>query len=531
MYGPGGEIGPFFLFLFPCPPCPNASLFRVPVMTSISDDLSGFLYDPDKSTKVHTKIVCTIGPASWTYDGLMSLLKAGMSVARLNFSHGTHEGHQKVIDTFRQVCKDADRHCALMLDTKGPEIRTMGLKENPSMESARKWQLEKGTVFTFHTDPALEGDNTQVSVTYANFAKVLKVGSIVLLDDGLVGFCVDKIEGTTVTTTVLNTGFIGTHKGVNLPGAKIDLPAVTEKDKADIAFGVKNNVDFIAASFIRSAANVQEIRALPGVVEKNIRIISKIESAEGVENFLQILEVTDGIMVARGDLAVEIPLEKVPAAQKMMIRHCNMMGKPVITATQMMDSMTNNPRPTRAEVTDVANAVFDGTDCVMLSGESANGKYPTETVETMLKICREAEKSLNYRSLYKYARENAVQGTSFAESVCSSTVKTAWDIDAKLILGLTESGKTAHLISKYRPSCPVLCVTTSDQVARQCLVHRSLYPVVILKQEDNSLKIDHALEFAKKDGFVVAGDTCVTTSGVISGNMGGTNIMSIDTVE
>lgn len=275
---------------------------------------------------------------------------------------------------------------------------------------------------------------------------------------------------------------------------------------------------------------MKEIRALPGVIDKNIKIISKIESAEGVENFLEILEASDGIMVARGDLAVEIPLEKVPAAQKMMIRHCNMAGKPVITATQMMDSMTNNPRPTRAEVTDVANAVFDGTDCVMLSGESANGKYPSETVETMKRITREAEKSLNYRSLYKHARETAQQGAPFGESVCSSTVKTAWDIDAKLILGLTESGRTAHLISKYRPSVPVLCVTTSDQVARQSLVHRSLYPFKIQKSPDNELRIHEALEFAKQDGFVVPGDVVVCTSGVIAGNSGGTNTMSIEEV-
>jgi len=500
------------------------------MISSISEDLSGFLYDPDKGQKVHTKIVCTIGPASWSYDGLMGLLKAGMSVARLNFSHGDHDGHQKVIDTFRQVCADSGKTCALMLDTKGPEIRTMGLRENPAMDGARKWALEKGTEFVFHIDPKLEGDNTKVSVTYENFPKVLSVGSIVLLDDGLVGFCVDKIADDKVTCTVLNSGTIGTHKGVNLPGAKIDLPAVTEKDKADIAFGVKNKVDFIAASFIRSAANVNSIRNLPGVKDAKIKIISKIESAEGVENFLGILDASDGIMVARGDLAVEIPLEKVPAAQKMMIRHCNAVGKPVITATQMMDSMTHNPRPTRAEVTDVANAVFDGTDCVMLSGESANGKYPAETVATMMRICREAEKSLNYRALYKSQREGMDRGSSIPESVCSSTVKTAWDIDAKLIIGLTESGRTAHIISKFRPQCPVLCVTTSAQVARQSLIHRSLYPFV-LPQEENLLKIEQSLDFAKREGFVVPKDTVVFTSGVIAGNSGGTNTMSIEEVE
>lgn len=463
--------------------------------------------------------------------GLTGLLNAGMICARLNFSHGTHESHQKVVDTFREAVKDSGRLCALMLDTKGPEIRTMNLAENPAMDGQRKWFLEKGNPFVFHTDPALEGDNTKVSVTYKNFGQVLSVGSTVLLDDGLVAFMVDKIEDEKVYTTILNSGAIGTHKGVNLPGAKIDLPAVTERDKADIAFGVQNNVDFIAASFIRSAANVHEIRNLPGVREKKIKIISKIESAEGVENFLSILDASDGIMVARGDLAVEIPLEKVPSAQKMMIRHCNMVGKLVITATQMMESMTNNPRPTRAEVTDVANAVFDGTDCVMLSGESANGKYPSQTVATMAKICREAEKNLNYRNLFKFARDSVESHLSVSESIASSTVKTAWDIDAKLILGLTASGKTAHLISKYRPHCVVLCVTTDEQVARQSLLHRSIYPFLLPPTEKNVLQIHQSLEFAKQNMFVAKGDLVVSTSGVIAGNSGGTNTMTIDKVE
>jgi pyruvate kinase len=361
-------------------------------------------------------------------------------------------------------------------------------------------------------------------------SSLAQVGDTVLVDDGLIALTVDAVEDDKVHTTIRNSGWLSTHKGVNLPGAKIDLPAVTERDKADIAFGVRNRVDFIAASFIRSAANVEEIRNLPGVRDANIKIISKIESAEGVQNFIEILKTSDGIMVARGDLAVEIPLEKVPAAQKMMIRHCNQVGKIVITATQMMESMTNNPRPTRAEVTDVANAVFDGTDCVMLSGESANGKYPSQTVETMMRICREAEKSLNYRSLYKYAREGVEPPISQGESIASSTVKTAWDIQARLILGLTESGRTSHLISKYRPNCPVLCVATSEQVARQCLLFRSLFPFLLPHAEHNQLKIEHAIEFAKRENFITKGDLVVVTSGVISGNSGGTNTLSVETV-
>jgi len=309
----------------------------------------------------------------------------------------------------------------------------------------------------------------------------------------------------------------------------VDLPAVTERDKLDIAFGVRNRVDFIAASFIRSASNVREIRDLPGVREANIKIISKIESAEGLQDFLAILEESDGIMVARGDLAVEIPLEKVPAAQKMMIRHCNRVGKPVITATQMMESMTHNPRPTRAEVTDVANAVFDGTDCVMLSGESANGKYPSQTVETMRRICREAEKSLNFRALYKFSREGVVPPISHSESIASSTVKTAWDIGAKAIIALTESGRTAQLISKYRPSVSVLCVTPSEQVARQALIFRSLYPVVIPAGADLT-KLNTTLDYARHNGFVNAGEYVVITSGKIANNSGATNTMTIECV-
>lgn len=352
-----------------------------------------------------------------------------------------------------------------------------------------------------------------------------------LIDDGLISCVVDKIDEATgtVETTIQNTGIISTHKGVNLPGTKVDLPAVTERDIQDIAFGVKNKVDFIAASFIRQAENVREIRNLPGVRENNIKIISKIECVEGMENFLDILNESDGIMVARGDLAVEIPLEKVPAAQKMMIRNCNRVGKPVITATQMMESMTNNPRPTRAEVTDVANAVFDGTDCVMLSGESANGKYPALTVQTMIRICREAEKSLNYRALYRFTREGVQPPIGKADSIASSTVKTAWDISAKAIVALTESGRTAHLISRYRPACPVICVTPNEQVARQALIYRSLYPIIVPHGEDIT-KIGHTMEFCRQNGFAHVGDLVVVASGAIANNSGATNTMTIEEV-
>lgn len=498
--------------------------------TSFSTNLSGFLYDPLLEQIGKTKVVCTIGPASWSYDGLNKLLKAGMCCARLNFSHGDHKGHQKVIDTFRKVVEDSGLSCALMLDTKGPEIRTKSLKPNPQRDNKSEWLVEAGLPFIFRTDDA-PGDASSVATTYLNMAKFLVPGDTILVDDGLLGFIVDKIDGGNIHCTASNGGLLGTHKGVNLPGAVVDLPAVTEKDKADIAFGVKNKVDFIAASFIRNKANVEEILNLPGVRECGVKIISKIENAEGLENFREILEITDGIMVARGDLAVEIPLEKVPAAQKMMIRHCNWAGKPVITATQMMESMTENPRPTRAEVTDVANAVFDGTDCVMLSGESAKGKYPTETVKTMYKICKQAENGLNYRALYRNMVDAQIEGgkRDVSDSVASSAVKTCIDVDAKLIIGLTESGNMAQRLSMYCPDVPILAVTPNAQVARQCLLMRAVYPLLLQTMSDTD-KIKGAIDHAKKKGWVEKGDYVIVTSGVLSGNSGGTNAMTVEIV-
>lgn len=499
---------------------------------SFSQNLSGFLYDPLLEQIGKTKVVCTIGPASWHYEGLAELLRAGMCCARLNFSHGDHAGHQKVIDTFRKVLADTGLTCALMLDTKGPEIRTKALKPNPQRDGKSEWLIESGNPFVFRIDEAA-GDSESVGLTYANIGKVLSAGDTILVDDGLLGFIVDKVVDGNVHCTASNGGLLGTHKGVNLPGAIVDLPAVTEKDKADIAFGVKNKVDFIAASFIRNRANVELIRGLPGVKEAKIKIISKIENAEGLENFREILEVTDGIMVARGDLAVEIPLEKVPAAQKMMIRHCNWAGKPVITATQMMESMTENPRPTRAEVTDVANAVFDGTDCVMLSGESAKGKYPTETVKTMYKICKQAENGLNYRALYRemvdVAAELSKGKMNVSDSVASSAVKTCIDVDAKLIIGLTESGGMAQRLSKYCPDVPILAVTPNAQVARQSLLLRAVYPLLLDTMSDPD-KIKGALEYAKTKGWVEKGDLVIVTSGVLSGNSGGTNALTVEIV-
>jgi len=320
---------------------------------------------------------------------------------------------------------------------------------------------------------------------------------------------------------------------MNLPGCVVDLPAVTEKDKEDIAFGVKNDVDLIAASWIRKASDVEEIRNLPGVREGKIMIISKIESQEGLDNFAHILEVSDGIMVARGDLGVEIPIERVANAQKMMIRECNAVGKPVVTATQMLESMIVNPRPTRAEATDVANAVFDGTDCVMLSGETAAGAYPVECVKMMDKICVEAEKTLDFRHMFLAVRQVEInQGIqSVPETIASSAVKSSWDLNASLIIVLSDSGRTARFVSKYRPHTPILCITNSAKTARQVLVSRSAMALVVESMKNSDALISHGIEWAKEQGFVQKGDYVVTTSGKLEAVSGSTNILKVSQVE
>jgi len=359
----------------------------------------------------------------------------------------------------------------------------------------------------------------------------VRPGDQILVDDGLISFTVRVVHADgSVECRVDNSGNIGETKGVNLPGIVVDLPAVTDKDKNDIAFGVEHNVDMIAASFIRKAEDVETIRHLPGVKEQNIVIIAKIESQEGLDNFNDILKVSEGIMVARGDLGVEIPIYKVATAQKMMIAKCNAVGKPVITATQMLESMINYPRPTRAEATDVANAVLDGSDCVMLSAETAKGKYPVKTVQMMSMICYQAESDINYRSLYQKLRSNVKPPVSVPDSIASSAVKSSWDIEAKLIVCLTDSGKTAMLVSKYRPSCPILAVTSNPRVCRQLLVCRGAVPFLVSSMQGTNEVFKKAIAYAKHRHLIVSGDKIVLTSGVIEGVSGSTNIMKIDTV-
>lgn len=469
-----------------------------------------------------TKIICTIGPASDNEEILSQIVEAGMCVSRHNFSHGDHEEHRKRIELVKTMRERHNKPIAIMLDTKGPEIRT-------GKFTAGKVELVEGANFTIYAGEDVAGDETKCSVTYADLAKDVKPSDMILIDDGLVGLEVISIEGNKVNCIVKNTGMVGTHKGVNVPGVSIKLPAITEKDIADLKFGCEVGVDLVAASFIRKAADVLEIRK---VLKENggddILIFSKIENQEGVDNIDEIIEVSDGIMVARGDLGVEIPIEKVPSAQKMMIEKCNKVGKPVITATQMLDSMIRNPRPTRAEASDVANAILDGTDCIMLSGETANGKYPVEAITTMAKIAEATEEQINYESVLNKKRKEHVPGVPTAISL--SSVATAQELGAKAIIAATQSGSTAKIVSKYKPQCPVIAITPYEKVARRLNLSWGVYPIVAPKQETTDTLIEKSVEESLKAGFVNKGDLVIITAGVQVNEVGSTNLMKVHQV-
>eukprot|EP00884_Botryococcus_braunii_P001900 jgi/Botrbrau1/11710/Bobra.0195s0039.1 len=472
-----------------------------------------------------TKVVCTLGPKSRSVEVLEDLLHAGMSVARFNFSHGSHDYHQETLDRLRQASKNTGIMCAVMLDTKGPEIRT-GFLENE-----QPVKLVTGNEVTITTDYTIKGNEKLIAMSYKKLAEDVKVGSQILCADGSIVLEVletNPSEGT-VRCKCLNNATLGERKNVNLPGVVVDLPTLTEKDEVDLVeWGIPNDIDFIAASFVRKASDLDYIRKVLGPQGRNIKIISKVENQEGVANFDAILEASDAIMVARGDLGMEIPTEKIFLAQKMMIQKCNMTGKPVITATQMLESMVKNPRPTRAEATDVANAVLDGTDCVMLSGETAAGAFPVQAVQVMSRICREAEAALDYYALFKAIMRRAPVPMSPLESLASSAVRTAHKVRAALIVVLTRGGSTARLVAKYRPSIPVLTVAvpvlTTDSLtwscsgegpARQCLVTRGLLPILAegsarATDSDTTDEILQAsLEHAKRLRYCAPGDCIV----------------------
>jgi pyruvate kinase len=470
-----------------------------------------------------TKIVCTIGPASESEEMLEKLMKAGMNVARLNFSHGDFDEHQARIDTIREVSARLGKTVAILLDTKGPEIRTHNMKDGAI-------ELEKGTeVIVSMTE--VEGTPEKFSVTYDNLINDVDEGSYILLDDGLIELQVKQIdkEKGEVLCDVLNTGELKNKKGVNLPGVKVNLPGITDKDAEDIKFGIRQGVDFIAASFVRRPSDVLDIRKLLEAQNNtNISIIPKIENQEGIDNIQEILEVADGLMVARGDMGVEIPPESVPMVQKDLIRQCNKLGKPVITATQMLDSMQRNPRATRAEASDVANAIYDGTDAVMLSGETAAGSYPEEAVKTMRNIAVSAEAAQDYKQLLS-DRTKLVE-TSLVNAIGVSVAHTALNLSVKAIVAATESGSTARTISKYRPKSDIIAVTPSAETARQCALVWGVYPVVKQGRKTTDALLNNAVATAVETERVQNGDLIIITAGVPTGEKGTTNMMKLHLV-
>ena len=459
-----------------------------------------------------TKVVCTIGPKSEKKEVLKELVLSGMNVMRLNFSHGDHEEHGARIKTIREISKETGKHVAILLDTKGPEIRT-----GSHAEGDVKYDLVEGEDFIVTTDYSFKGTPEKISVSYPGMTKDLKPGDTILVDDGLIGLEVKEIKGEEIFCKVKNSGALGQKKGVNLPGVSVSLPALAEKDKADLKFGCEVGVDYIAASFIRKASDVAEVRrVLDDNGGENIKIISKIENQEGIDNFDEILELSDGIMVARGDLGVEVPVEEVPFMQKMMIRKCNAVGKPVITATQMLDSMQKNPRPTRAEAGDVANAILDGTDAVMLSGESANGKYPVEAVRTMAKISAKTDE-------YGVSKIYYTHEVTITEAISKGAVEAAENLGAKLIVCWTKTGRAAKMIRKYNPSMPIIALTDSDVTARQLALVRGVRAIVANDLDNPEHFFNKALEVAASNASTTAdeaytgfkkGDLVVLVTGV-----------------
>ncbi len=467
-----------------------------------------------------TKIVCTLGPASNDKETIMKMAEAGMNVARFNFSHGDHAEQKARMDMVKEVEKEFGKPIGIMLDTKGPEIRTGVLKDD-------KVELVEGEEIVLTTEE-IEGDKNRVSVTYKKLNEDLQEGSVILIDDGLIELNVNKIEGNDIYCEIINGGELGSRKGVNLPGVKVQLPALTDKDRKDILLGVEEEVHFIAASFVRKASDVLEIRKL---LEENgaedINIVPKIENEEGVENIDEIIEVSDGIMVARGDLGVEIPTEKVPVIQKLIIEKCNEAAIPVITATQMLDSMIRNPRPTRAEASDVANAIVDGTDAIMLSGESAAGKYPVESVETMARIAMEMENSQAFKDKMSNRKPSSKSTT---ESISFAACETAVNLDADALLTATGSGLTARVVSKFRPFIKIIAATPSKKVQHFLTLTWGVYPLISKFTSSTDEMIDTAIDAALEHGLIELGNLITITAGAPTGMPGTTNLIKVEVV-
>ena len=468
-----------------------------------------------------TKIVCTLGPATNDVEIMKQLIQNGMDAARINFSHGTYETHAETIAKLKQAREELNAPIPLILDTKGPEIRVKTFKED-------KVRLEEYATFTL-TTREVEGDVNIVSVTYADLPKDVHRGSRILIDDGLIELKVEDITETDVVCKVINGGVVKSRKGVNLPGVEVNLPSLMEKDIEDLKFGVENGFDIVAASFIRSAEDVLKIRR---VLEENgggqMHIISKIENQQGVENIDKILEASDGIMVARGDLGVEIPPEEVPLVQKILIAKANRIGKPVITATQMLESMVHSPRPTRAEANDVANAIFDGSDAIMLSGETAAGAYPLEAVATMARIALKAESAVDYAA--KLANTTEPARVNITNAISMAACATAAELKTAAITTVTKSGFTARMISRYRPACPLIASTSDETVWRQMNLIWGCKPMLYTGELPRGGVFDTALEIAVKSGLLKNGDTVVSALGMPLGFSGATNTLRVDIV-
>lgn len=468
-----------------------------------------------------TKIVCTLGPATDKEGVMEQLVLSGMNVARFNFSHGAYAEHEKRFLEMKKVVEKHKVPVAMLLDTKGPEVRIKQFKDG-------KINLTRGQKFTLTTRD-IEGTQEAVSITYKDLPTDAKIGMPILIDDGLLELVVLEKNETDLVCEVLNDGVISNNKGVNIPGAHLSMPFISQKDKEDIIFGIKLGFDFIATSFTRSREDVLAVKEiLEAHKAGHIKIIAKIENLEGVDNIDEIIQETDGIMIARGDMGVEIPNEEVPVIQKMIIKKVLVAGKKVITATQMLDSMMKNPRPTRAETTDVANAIYDGTSAIMLSGETAAGLYPVEALCTMARIAERTEQAINYKE--RFMKIKPKQNPDITEAISRATCTTAHDLNASAIITVTKSGRTARMIGRFHPAVPIITCTTSETVYRQLALSWGIIPILIEEEHDTFELFEHAVEVVKKEGYVKDGEITVITTGIPLGISGTTNLLKVHVV-
>lgn len=464
-----------------------------------------------------TKIICTIGPATESEEKLTEMMQAGMNVTRFNFSHGSHEEHKKKYARVIKISQALNLPVATLMDTKGPEIRLRDFEGGSA-------QLTTGQRFTLTTEE-VSGTAERASITYKNLLQDIQPGITILIDDGLIEMKVEEMTETDIICRVINGGPVSNHKGVNVPGAKLSMPYISDTDREDILFGAEMGYDFIAASFVRCREDILQIREILDEHKSTMKIIAKIENMQGIENIDEIIEVSDGIMVARGDMGVEVPMEEVPILQKKMIKKAVAQGKHVITATQMLDSMIKNPRPTRAEVTDVANAIYDGTTAIMLSGESAAGQYPIEAIKTMARIAERAEEDIDYRA--RLQRSKSTENIDITTAISYATCTTAMDLKAAAIITVTMSGFTAGMISRYKPDCPIIGCSVNPRVCRQLALTWGVSPILMRKEQTPEDLFEEAVCAAKKAGLIQAGDTVVLTAGVPLGVSGKTNMIRV----